>query len=176
MSLTDGERLITLMLADLMQGLEISGEIDPALVKRLVIDKDDWALRFRYPGVFHDEPGPTDEEVSETTEILSMMSFIEYSIRELPEGERAEFEANNRLRFRGFDGNNDPHHGIAHTLINDLDRFGEFKDRGLNSHSRATLPTYQRLLPIYEALLHDCSGDPFSAEQLRTLAEGLEAR
>src|ERR1700754_2352763 len=119
MPFSDGERLIAIMLADLMERVGASGETDPALIKRILINKDDWALRFKYPGIFHDEDGPSDAEVSETTCILAMMSFIEYSVRELPAAERAEFENEDRLQFRGFDGNHDTHHSIAHTMIND---------------------------------------------------------
>ena len=171
-SASPAERLIIVMLAEIMEQLELNHEIDPTLVKRLMVNKDEWALEWKYPGLFSDEAGPSEEEVSETGQILSMMSFIEYSIRELPEEERAEFESNTRLRFRGFDGNNDPHHGVAHALINDLNRFSEFKDRGLNSHSQATLPHYQRMLPIYAALQRESTGDSLSAEQLRTLVAG----
>jgi len=166
--LTEGERLIVIMLADLMQGAGHGGEVDPELVKRLAINKDDWAFSWKYPGIFTNESGPSDEVVAETANILSMMSFIEYSVAQLPPGEVEKITPANRLRFRGFDGNHDPHHSVAHTMIHDLERFEEFAGRDLNSHSQATLAHYRRMMPIYEASQH--GADPLGLEVLQALA------
>lgn len=167
MKLTDGERLIVVMLAEVMEEMGLNREIDPALVKRLAINRDDWAIATQYHGIFDGEE-PSAAEVEETHQILSMWSFIEYSIGEL-EGEEAKEAANFRhTKFSGFDGNNDPHHGIAHTLINDLERYSEFKDRALNSHSRATLPRYRTMLPKFDAAMRD-NHDALPIDVLRDL-------
>ncbi|WP_129791527.1 YfbU family protein [Sphingosinicella sp. CPCC 101087] len=167
MDLTDGERLIVVMLADLMEAMKVKREIDPALVQRLVINRDDWALRLQYPGIF-DSEAPSDAEVRETVDILAMWSFVEYSVGELDQPEQDEIKAM-PWQFSGFDGNHDRHHGIAHTLIHDLDRFSEFKERSLNSHSQATLPRYRVILGRYNEAMHGCGGEPFTADQLRTI-------
>src|SRR5690242_18570640 len=157
MKLSDGERLIVVMLADVMQAMGLNHEIDPTLVKRLAVNHDDWAIASRYHGIFDGE-GPSDAEVSETHEILSMWSWIEHSISQL-EGAEAEEAANfHHSQFSGFDGNNDPHFGIAHTMINDLGYYDEFADRNLNSHSRATLERYRRMLPQYKAAMDRHAG------------------
>jgi hypothetical protein len=167
MELTDGERLIVVMLADLMEAMEVNREIDPALVKRLAINRDDWAIRLVYSGIFDSEP-PTEADVRETVDILAMWGFIEYSVEELDQPERDEIKLL-RWQFTGFDGNHDPHHGIAHTLIHDLGRFSEFKERGLNSHSQATLPRYRSILWRYNQAMHGGGAAPLSADQLRTI-------
>ncbi|MGI9361687.1 MAG: hypothetical protein ACR2O7_09000 [Parasphingorhabdus sp.] len=69
--MSDGERLIVVMLAEVMEALKLNKEIDPKLVKSLVIDNDGWALRRKYSGIF-DSERPSDEVVSETTNILWM--------------------------------------------------------------------------------------------------------
>ena len=148
----------------------------PSLVKRLLINKDDWAFPIQYHGIFNAEEAHTNEEVTETIDILSMMGFIESSVSQLNDAERPEFEGNDLLKFRGFDGNNDPHFSIAHTLINDLDRFSEFVDRPLNSHSRSTLSIYRRLLPHYRDMLSGTHGGLFTADRLRILVDALEDR
>jgi uncharacterized protein len=168
MKLTDGERLIVVMLAEVMEALKLDGEIDPALVKRLAINNDDWAIRDTYHGIFHGE-SPNDAEVSETYDILSMWSFIEYSISEL-EGDEATEAANfHYTRFTGFDGNHDPHYHIAHTLINDLGKFEQFADHPLNSHSQATLPRYRQIKQKYDAAMHGTMGEPLSFDVLKDM-------
>ena len=167
MELTDGERLIVVMLSDLMESMEVNREIDPALVKRLAINQDDWAIRMVYSGIF-DSEAPNDAEVRETIDILAMWSFIEFSVNDLDETEQNEIKAL-RWQFSGFDGNHDRHHGIAHTLIHDLNRFSEFKDRGLNSHSQATLPRYRSILREYNGAMQGRGGEPLTAEQLREM-------
>jgi uncharacterized protein YfbU (UPF0304 family) len=62
--------------------------------------------------------------------------------------------------FDGFDGNNDPHFGIASFLLDDLGLWAEFKDRPRNSHSMGTLGTYRKMLKAWNDL-----GRPFPLTQ-----------
>jgi hypothetical protein len=168
MKLSDGERLIVVMLAEVMEAMRLNHEIDPTLVKKLAIYHDDWAIAHKYHGIFDGE-APTDGEVKETHDILSMWSFIEYSIGQL-EGEEAKEAAGFRnTQFSGFDGNNDPHYGIAQTMIQDLGLYSEFAGRGLNSHSRATLQRYRNMLPKYDKAMEGTHGEPLSIDVLRDL-------
>lgn len=168
MQMTNAERLIGIMLAEIMEEMNLHREIDPTFVKKALINHDEWSLRWKY-GYFHDELPASEDEVQETASILSMMSFIEHSVQELDEAEQAEFNDEDALRFSGFDGNNDRHQGIAHTMLTDLQRFSEFKDRATNSHSRGTLMRYRRIRPVYDQEMTGMHGDPLSAEQLRKI-------
>ncbi|HEX4737870.1 MAG TPA: YfbU family protein [Allosphingosinicella sp.] len=168
LTLTPAERLIVVMLAEVMEALNLRHEIDPALVKRLAINHDDWAITWQYGAIFNDE-APSEEAIQETADILDMWSFIEYSVEQLGPTEQAEIKAL-RWQFSGFDGNNDRHHGIAHTLIDDLGRWSEFQGRNLNSHSRATLARYRDMLPRYRDAMKGNS-EPLTADQLRTILE-----
>ncbi len=133
-----------------------------------MFNRDEWALTWQYPGIFEGEEPPEDV-IKETCDILDMWSFIEYSIREL-EGEEAEEAAKfHHTKFSGFDGNNDRHYGVAHTLINDLGRWTEFKDHPMNSHSRATLSRYRTMLPKYKAAMEGWIDGPLPLEKLRDL-------
>ena len=166
MKISDGERLIAVMLAEVMEAMSLKEEIDPTFVKKVLINQDDWALSWKYSGLFPGEAGPDDDTVAETSSILSMMSFIEYSINQLPVEQQAEFS---NLEFIGFDGNHDRHYSVAITLIEDLDRFSEFAGRTLNSHGAATAEGYLRIKPAYDRAMQGCSGNALSAGKLRDI-------
>ena len=168
MKLSDGERLIVVMLAEVMQEMGLNHEIDPTLVKKLAIDHDDWAIAAKYHGIFDGE-APSDAEVTETHDILSMWSWIEHSIRELEGADADEAAGFHHTQFSGFDGNNDAHFGIAHTMINDLGYYDEFAGRPLNSHSRATLARYRAMLPKYKAAMDGHAGGELSLDELRAI-------
>jgi hypothetical protein len=71
MQLSDGERLIVLMLADIMKTQNINGVIDPSLISTLASDRDDWAIKQQYPNIFNGGQ-QTDLGVSETNKFLTM--------------------------------------------------------------------------------------------------------
>ena len=167
MQISDGERLIAVMIADLMQALKVDTELDPAKIKRLLTSRHEWALAWKYPGIFEGK-APSDAQVDETAEILQMWSWIERSVEELDEPAKSEIKAR-RWQFSGFDGNNDRHYAIAATIIEELDQFQEFRGRGLNSHSQATLPRYRSMLGLFAELKRAKAGENLTAEELRRL-------
>lgn len=169
MQMSDGERLIVVMLAEVMEALKLDQELDPALVKTLVINNDGWALRRKYSGIF-DSEAPSSEVVSETTNILWMWAIIEHSIAKLTGSEAKEAEDWHWTEWNGFDGNNDDHYGVARTMIEDL---GEFKDSrkgvNLNSHSQASLPRYRRMYEKFDGYVKGGRASPLSFDALRDL-------
>ena len=169
MKMTDGERLIAVMLAEVMEALQLNREIDPALVKTLVINNDGWALRRKCSGVFESE-APDDQVVEETTNILWMFGIIEHSVDKLSGDEAAEAETWPYRKWHGFDGNNDPHFGVARTMIVDL---GEFQDSrkgvNLNSHSQSSLPRYRRMYGKFDQYVQAQQAAPLSFDALRDL-------
>ncbi|WP_112384010.1 YfbU family protein [Sphingomonas carotinifaciens] len=169
MQMSDGERLIAIMLAEVMQELKIDRELDPKLVKTLVMDKDEWALRRVYPGIFDSEE-PSDEVVKETGDILWMFSIIESSVGRLSGAAADEAKGWHYKQWRGFDGNNDPHYGVARTMIETL---GEFSDSrkgvNLNSHTQSTLPRYRRMYEKFHAYVQASEASPLSVDALRDL-------
>ena len=68
MKLSDGERLIVVMLAEVMEALKLNREVDPSLIKTLACGGDEWAIKRKYSGLFP-SAGPTADDVSETTDI-----------------------------------------------------------------------------------------------------------
>lgn len=170
MIMSDGERLIAVMLADLMLGLEIKGTFDATTLKQHVINNDLWTFNIEHGGMFSGDTGPTKSEVDETVDILKMFGFIKHSLDKLPFDDRVELEGNVFLKFNGFDANNDVHYHIAKTLINDLGRFQEFKEVPLDSHSEGSLANYRRILPVYKHVLQEAAGSAFTADHLKTIA------
>lgn len=165
MKLTDGEKLIAAMLADLMKSLKVKGEIDPDFVEHAIYHSDLWAVEWKYPGLFIDEE-PSEEIVLETTKIMTMCRVVETSIADLEDDDKAEIPEEDRQVFIGFDGNEEPHHYVAKTLIEQLNRYKEFADRDLNSH-HSTLDRYQAMLAAYNDVKND-PGD-FSLDDIKII-------
>lgn len=168
MKLSDGERLIVVMLAELMKERKVGSEIDPSLILTLAAAGDDWAIKYKYPGLFGDSP-PSDAEVSETINILWMWGIVEHSLGRLEGDEAREAESWHMKAFSGFDGNHDRHFSIAATLIRDLGDFEEFKARDLNSHSRTTLPRYRQMYEKFDKHVKAGDASPLSFDALRDI-------
>jgi uncharacterized protein YfbU (UPF0304 family) len=177
MKLANGERLILFMLGEIHKHLKIEGDIDPDFVMKAVIDGRDWALASKYSGFFSSEPDD-EQDVRETHDILTMFRVLASSYARLNKDDKARVDteaapfSGKDLKFGGFDGNHDPHHGIASFIVNDLGLYQELQGHAMNSHS-SVLEVYRRMHRAYEPFLRDFPADGFSADQL---IEILKAR
>lgn len=153
---SDGEKMIVLMLCDLMEHLKVKGETNTKFLKSAIFGGHYWALKWDLTGVFHghaDKP----QVVTDVVNILDMWSFIELGYAKLSkkEKERIEKEAppfGKYVSFRGFDGNNEGEHmGVAYFLVDDMGRFAHFKGRDLNSHA-PTLASARRMYRLFEPM------------------------
>ncbi|GAB4227751.1 MAG: hypothetical protein Kow0032_07190 [Methyloligellaceae bacterium] len=169
-SLSDGEKLILMMLSDLYKHHRVDGEIDPKFVGETILGGHYWGLEWKYVGLFHNHVD-SPRTVSEVVDVLDMWSFIESGYAKLSkkEKERVEAEAEpfgKHVEFSGFDGNNESEHiGIARFLIDDLDRFASFKGRELNSHM-PSIDTYRRMLAVFEPMRRTLTGGELSVSQI----------
>jgi uncharacterized protein len=109
MKLSDGEKLILMVLADMYKHLEIKGEFDPDFISATISGGHLWGLRWKYTHIpFETSENPP--EVSETVDILDMWSFLEESYGKLSpaDNQKVEKEANRTsVRLFGFDANNE---------------------------------------------------------------------
>ena len=165
MHLSDGEKLIAAMLADLMIHLKATDGIDPRFI-RDALPADGWALKWKYPDIFAE--GLTREGVpEEVADILVMYRVIEDSIRNLPPQDSAQLDSHYR-EFHGFDGNNESEHfAVAVFMVDSLDRFEDYRGRNMNSHM-PMLDRYRRILATFKQERRaNLSGEAFSLDQLK---------
>jgi len=170
--LSDGEKLIAVMLGDLIKGMKIKSDTDVDLVQKAIYGGHYWALGWEMQGIFH---GHADRRsrVSFVVDVLDMWSFIEEAFEKVSaeEKERLAKEVGpwgKDVQFVGFDGNNESEHlSIARFLVNDLHRFGRFRTghRDLNSHHE-TLETYRAMYRVFEPLRSKLVGKRLSVDQL----------
>ena len=170
LKLSDGEKLILIMLGEIYKNLKLKGEIDPELIGDAIYGGHYWGLKWQHSGVFHDHED-SEEAVSEVVNILDMWSFLEEGYKKLSATDKARVEAEatpfgKDVRFPGFDGNNETEHlGIARFLIEKLGRFSSFGKRDLNSHWQS-IETYRRMLPVFEPIRRKLTGRSLSASEI----------
>lgn len=85
----------------------------------------------------------------ETNEILNMYRRIQNAIATLSDEEKLQLDLD-RIRFEGFDANNNSHYHYAKYMIEKLDKWQEHKEMYLNSHSEFPLMKYKKMLQIQE--------------------------
>ena len=171
MKLSDGEKLMLIMLSEIYETLQLDGEIDPKFIKSAIYSENTWGINWKYGGIPF-QGNDTPEIVKEVVSILDMWSFIEDSYERLSEDDKLLVEKEvepfgKDPKFRGFDGNNETSQmGIAMFLIDDLDRFQQkYKGRDLNSHM-PSIDTYRRMYTVFEPMRSELIGNLLDAKQL----------
>lgn len=173
MKLTDGEKLIILMLTEMYEKLQIKGETEPDFLRSVIFNDHLWGIRWKYSGIPF-EPAEDPPVVREVVDILDMWSFIEYAYEKLNDEERKQLALaaapfGENPRFYGFDGNNESEHmSVAMFLVNQLERFQEFKGRSFNCH-HPSLDAHRRMLAVFEPLRSSLAGSSLSVGQLERL-------
>ncbi|UWQ30243.1 YfbU family protein [Leisingera sp. M523] len=177
MKLSDGEKIIIAMLADMHKAMGIEGETDVERLMASIYGGHLWSLKWDLTGLLHDhEDSP--QEVEETTNILNMWSFIERSFGGLDDAAKEKVRAVNYghdPEFAGFDGNNEGHFSIAKHLVEVTGRFEDFKGRSLNSHS-SVVPHYLRMYAVFQPLYPQLGMRPNVALTANELIEILGAK
>ncbi len=170
MKITDGEKLILLMLSELYDKLGVNGEVEPDFIRSAIFSDNMWGIPWKYVGIPFEEQD-TPETVKEVLDILDMWSFIERSYENLSNDEKSFVEKEaapfgKNPSFPGFDGNNESDYvGAASFIVNDLDRFEEFKGRDFNSHC-PSIDSYSRMLSIFKPMFESLNFQPLSAQNL----------
>ena len=106
-----------------------------------------------YEGMYHkifDEiyDGISEETCEETQKILTMYRVINNFIATLSSEVQKELDLN-KIKFDGFDMNNDDHYFYMTFLVEEANLYEEHKEAYLNSHSMSSLIRYRRMLPVY---------------------------
>ena len=167
---SDGEKLIMMMLRDLYKHQKIDGDIDPEFIQDALLGGHYWGLQWQMSGLLHDH-ADASAIVSETIDILEMWHFIESGYAALSDAEKTRVEKEAEpfgkyVKFPGFDGNNETEHlGIANFLVNKMERFDIFKGRSLNSHM-PSIEGYKRMLSVFEPMRKNLGHVDLSPEQI----------
>ena len=90
----------------------------------------------------------------ETSEILTMYRRINNSIATLSEQEKEEMDLD-KIKFEGFDGNDDWHYHYMEYMVENLNLWKEHKGNYLNSHSSFPIEKYRKLLEFQNKALRD---------------------
>lgn len=178
MHISDGEKLILLMLSDLYEKLDVNGEIDPEFIRSAIIKENTWGIPWKYAGVnFEGKEEPA--ELSEVLDILDMWTAIESSYRNLNVKDKNFVQEHGgpfakNPQFKGFDGNNEPEYiSITYFLINDLDRFTNFSGRNLNAHM-PTVESNNRMQRKFKEIVDETFSHALTKENIiAILKEGI---
>jgi uncharacterized protein len=176
---SDGEKMILMMLCDMMKQAKMKGGgADPEFVESVIVGGHYWALKWDYTGIFH---GHVDRPavVHETSNFLDMWSLIEWGYAKLTKKEKERVAAEGapfgkNLAFRGFDGNYESQHlNVARFLVEKMGRFESFKGRDLNSHA-PTLDAYRRMYPLFEKMRPNLGmGRELGSEEIIALLKAM---
>jgi uncharacterized protein len=170
MKLSDGEKLIITMLADMYKHLKIKGEFDPEFIANTIYNDQLWGFRMQLSGIpFEKEENPP--KVVETSNILDMWWMIETAYADLadPDRQRIEKEAapfGKNVRFRGFDGNNEDHYRIAEYFVKDMKRFSYFAGRDLDSHTPCSADSYLQMYQVFEPMRAGLADRNLNADEI----------
>lgn len=179
MNINDGEKLILHMLCEVYKHLNIKGELDPDFIARALYGGHYWGLTWKYTGIFHGHQD-SNHVVSEVADVLDMWSFIESGYDKLSAKDRSRIETEaepfgKHVSFRGFDGNSEAeYNGVAHFLVNDLERFVIFKGRQFNSHM-PSLDIYRRMFRVFEPMRSNLMGRELGANEIIAILNAKRA-
>ncbi|MBI2046308.1 MAG: YfbU family protein [Parcubacteria group bacterium] len=175
MDISKGEKLILSTLSNIANELKLENtkrEID-LIVKALFHGKS-WAIDWEHEWVNTDD-GPY-KYVEETINILSMWDYLSHIYKKLPKKDREMVDGACSFmkwgKFPGFDGNNEPHFGIARFLIEDMKRFTNFDPQKINSH----FPVVDNYLSMYSEFdkQHYKNRKPIGVSELITITKKFE--
>jgi uncharacterized protein len=176
---SDGEKMLAVMLCDLMEHLKVKGDTNTDFLKSVIFGGHWWGLKWDLGGLFHghaDRP----EVVRNVVNILDMWSFIESAYAKLSKKDKERVEKEGPLgkyvKLLGFDANNEgDYYTVAHFLINDMRRFQAFKGRDLNSHL-PTVSGYLRMYREFEPMRTSLGGgNELGADQIIKLLQARAA-
>jgi uncharacterized protein YfbU (UPF0304 family) len=174
MKLTEGEKLILLMLCEIHEHLKISDKTDAKLIREALRTGNLWGLDRDYRPVPEVDP----KVAHETLEILAMWERLEESFARLSPSDKKWFEEHasgfqNGVEFPGFSGNFDSEQLMAARFYIDvLENFEHFKDRQLSRYPVSTMPAYRRMVPSYKRILATVTNKDFTASQVAEVVTG----
>ncbi len=153
MKISDGEKLIMLMLCELNDKIEQNSIkddfIDFKFIKTAILKNSEWSLFYKFKGL--NLQAPTEIEVKEVIGVLEMWDMIEISYTKLSYYDKiiVDKEAYCKPIFTGFgDIREDKYIKIAEYFIHELGYYTVFKNRDF-SNSYYGMSIYRKMLDYY---------------------------
>jgi hypothetical protein len=169
-----GERLTVWLLCDLLEGLEIEGEINPKFVKEAIVGGHFWALEKEYSGLLGAQNVDRDV-VKEVINFLDMWHFIEDSTAKFTKKERQAIAKDSgwlhpEFQFMGFDHQSEEieHLSVARFMVEKLGWFSFVKGRDLDAHF-PTLDDHRRMYSVFEPIRPKLVGRLLNSEELTSV-------
>jgi uncharacterized protein YfbU (UPF0304 family) len=125
-----------------------------------------------YAEVLENISEETSKEIcDETNEILVMYRHIQKAIHALEKKERAALNLD-KIRFDGFDADNDEHYYFAKFMTKKKHFYEHFSSVKMNSQSAASIIRYRKMLPVYKAIVEKQTY-VFGKKELKELIEAV---
>lgn len=142
---------------------------DIELIEKSIYGGHFWALDWEMVGILHnhiDDP----KMVSFVVGVLDMWVFIERAYKSFEEEEKQRLinEVGSWAedpKFIGFDGNNESEYkSIALFLVEEMQRFTDFKGRSMNSHTH-TVKRYSKMLSLFKDIRPNLIGRELNIDE-----------
>ena len=172
--LSNPEKLTTWLLTEILRTQKGYDNQDTiSLIQETIYGGHFWALQWEMTGVLHNHVDNPDV-VTLVVDTLDMWTFIERAHTKFTKAEKARIKAEvgpwaENPKFSGFDGNNESEYmSIARFLVEQMERFEDFKGRSFNSHM-PTLARYRHMVRLFEPMRKDLVGRELSVDEVIAL-------
>jgi len=171
--LTNQQKLIVWLLTEVMKGQKGHDKHEQQtihLIQEAIYGGHFWALDWTLTGILHDHVDDR-ASVSLVVNALDMWSSIERAYEKFDAAAKARITTEVGSwavdpQFLGFDGNNETEYmSIARFLVEEMNRFQQFKGRDFNSHM-PTVSRYQHMVWLYEPMRASLIGRDLTVDQV----------
>ena len=153
-TVSDGEKLVLLLLGDVYRHLQIeNGDADPTFVVGAMSEGRYWALQHRYDYLLHDRI-QDKRVVDEVIDVLDMWRFIEEDHAKLSKKDKERVASEGgpfgeHVNFRGFDHKYEgEYYATTRFVIDDMGWFSSFKGRDFYTVG-FRMDGYRRMLEMF---------------------------
>ncbi|QFT29545.1 hypothetical protein FIV00_03555 [Labrenzia sp. THAF82] len=164
-------RLIVWMLSELLKNLpDYENQDTVKLIQKALYGGHFWALDWELTGVLHSHTD-SRQALKLVVDTLDMWVFIERAYAAFSKADRERLEKvvpyrGKDPKFIGFDGNNETEYmGIAQFLVDEMERFQDFKGRSMNSHS-PKVGVYYRMVRQFEPIRANLVGREMTVDEI----------
>jgi uncharacterized protein len=156
--LSDGEKLIAMMLSEFIQKRGVKIDMDVNLIQKAIRGGHHWVLNQEMSGMFPDRTVSLSS-VKFVNDVLYMWKVLEEDFRAINEADHQRLNqeiphVGKYIKFPGFDSDTEGEcFEIAHFIVDQLKRFPHLRNRSnnLDSHS-PTFARYIRMLRVFEPI------------------------